>query len=269
MIASGCQTISDQSPVEVKEAAKSVKAAEKADVEDYMPSAMESARRKLNKSVSLLEDADRYAKDNHTDQARSTQQEAINTANQAKAIADGAVKLVGDLHSYDANSGQYLAMSERQGRATQLQAEVSDLRQRNAELEQRLTTAANQPPTEQIPADFRVRKPIAFFATGSATVEARYRDDIADLANMLKSNDDLEVRLEGFADPRGSAEKNKQLAEERIAAVAEVLKEAGVPEDRIQMVPIGATADASSAVADRGRLQLDRKVTATITAEAH
>lgn len=276
-----CQTVSDQAPLELKAAEEAIDAAETVDVEDYMPSAMEAAQRKFDASLALLDESADYQDDGNESQAKGTREEAIKLANEAKFIADGSVKLVKDMRSYDANSGEYLSLAERSNRVAALEQEIATLKGKYGEAKGQASELANRNealatenadlskrPTEAaIPADFRVGKPIAFFATGSTVVAARYRPEIQQLAELLKSNKNLAVTLEGYADPRGSAELNQRLAEERLNGVAEQIKAQGVEAERIKTVTVGATADRSAARgASKGDLQLDRKVTATISA---
>ncbi len=238
-----CQTVSDQAPVEIKSAKTALDAAKSVDVEDYMPSAMEAAERKFAASLKMLDESASYQADGNVEQARDKQEGAIKLANEAKEIADGSVTLVKDMRAYDSNSGEYLSMVERTTHVATLEKESAT------------------------PTDFRIGKPIAFFATGSTTLNARYRPEIQQLAELLKKNENLEVTLEGFADPRGSATLNQRLSAARLRTVAEELKAHGIDENRIKTVAVGATADPSSASGiSSGELQLDRKVTATILA---
>jgi outer membrane protein OmpA-like peptidoglycan-associated protein len=262
----GCATVSEQAPEEVKAAQASLKKAKSVDVEDYMPSALEAAQRKFDKSVSLL------GNDGKRD-------EAISLANQSKAISDNAIQIVSDMHAFDRNSGEYISAADRRAKAAELEQQLAAANARVNELEGKYNAAeaqnkelANRPAKveETIPSDFRVGKPVAYFSTGSTTLAARYRSDVHDLARFLGENKELEVTLEGFADPRGSASLNKSLAERRVQAVADELKAQGVPADRIKQVTVGATDDRSTARNNSaGQLQLDRKVNATVTKIAH
>jgi outer membrane protein OmpA-like peptidoglycan-associated protein len=275
-----CQTVSRQAPPELKDAEKSIEQAKRADVEDYMPSAMEAAERKLDKSASLLHDAADFKDDGGGDRAEAAREEAIKLAAEAKAIADGAVRILADMRSYNTRSSGYLNANDKNSRVGELEDEIEKLRTENTELEAKYTqlssdskTFAERPapePKKDIPSDFSAGKTVAYFASGSTILQAKFRRDIKELATLMKSNDDLQLTLEGFADPRGSAELNKQLAEKRLNVVAEELKANGVSEDKMKLVTVGATADPSAARGARpGELQLDRKVTATVTSAVH
>ena len=270
----GCQTVDKQAPIELQEAEQALDAAAKADVEDLMPSAFEAAQRKFQRSAELLEEASDYQADKETSQASGTRDEGIKLALESKAISENALKLVGDMQAYNANAGEYIAVAERGERAIQLEADNAALKTQLAQVEGQYDSAvrdnedlSNRKPEEVIPADFRVAKTMAFFTSGSTTLEAKFRPEIADLATMLKANPNLEVKLEGFADPRGSAALNKSLAEKRLAVVANELKAQGVKASQVKTVTVGETAE--NATGDAGSLQLDRKVTATVSVVAH
>ena len=62
---------------------------------------------------------------------------------------------------------------------------------------------------------------------------------IRQLANELKSNSSMKIRVEGHCDERGTREYNLALGEKRAKAVAEVLILNGVPSDKITTVSYG------------------------------
>lgn len=269
-----CTTVGDNAPGELKDAEKSIEQAKAADVEDYMPSAMMAAQQKFDEAVDLSKEAAADSSEGHSADANARQSHAISLANQAKAIADGGVAIVNDMKAFNDQASPYLSVEERETRAAAALAENDRLKQQNKELNDRFSalTAENQrllakPAEEVIPAGFKVGKPVAFFASGSTVVGEKYRADIAELANMLKKNDTLSVTLEGFADPRGNAKKNEELSQKRLDAVANLLRQQGVAESKLKLVNVGPTSGTASG--NRGELQLDRKVTATITSTAH
>ena len=62
---------------------------------------------------------------------------------------------------------------------------------------------------------------------------------IRQLANELKSNSSMKIRVEGHCDERGTREYNLALGEKRAKAVAEVLILNGVPSNKITTVSYG------------------------------
>lgn len=273
----GCQTVDDQAPMEVRAAQQSLEKAGSKDVDDVMPSAYEAAERKFAASLDLLSQSSKFQRNNETTQAKTAHDAAIQAANESKAISDNGIALVEDMKSFDENSGSYIAVADKATKVDALQRELdasktrlAQLEGQNAGLTRDKADLANRPAEviTKIPADFRVAKTMAYFKTGSTTLDSKYRRDIQDLAQMLMANPEFQVKLEGFADPRGSAAVNQRLATKRIDVVAQELKAQGVKPEQIQSVVVGETSESASGQ-DRGALQLDRKVTATISAVAH
>jgi outer membrane protein OmpA-like peptidoglycan-associated protein len=82
---------------------------------------------------------------------------------------------------------------------------------------------------------------------------------IARLAEYLKQNDALVVRLDGHTDGRGSDPYNMRLSRERVEAVKKALMEAGISGDRIRGAAFGERA-AKCNGQDAGCLQTNRRV---------
>lgn len=269
--AAACQTVPDEAPAELHSAGKSLDRAQEADIDNTMPAAMELAERKFEQSLDLFEDAADYREDGNLAQAEATQQQAVNMALQAQKIADMGVSIKNDADKFDANLAEYVPMIARNEQFARMEGELEQLRQQNAQLQadnENMVAQMAPEPEAVIPEDFQMAKPIAYFGTGSTTVQARYRSDIKDVAEALKTNPELYITLEGYADPRGSAELNQRLAEERANAVAQMIEQSGVEEDRIKVEVVGATADEATGQ-QASDLQLDRKVVVKFQATAH
>ena len=71
------------------------------------------------------------------------------------------------------------------------------------------------------------------FATGSAELPADASQTINTVAQALAASPTAAVRVEGYADARGSDTANQQLAAQRANAVAQALIAAGVPAARV------------------------------------
>lgn len=89
------------------------------------------------------------------------------------------------------------------------------------------------------------------FRTGSDTLTEHGQQRVKELAGMLSNYPKLKVRLDGYADPRGTDEYNNVLSYYRAEAVKEALIEAGVKESRIEAYSHGS----SNSKAKRGDLQ--------------
>ncbi len=79
------------------------------------------------------------------------------------------------------------------------------------------------------------------FATGTDELNSEDFERLKMLAGYLIRNPDLQVRLDGYADPRGTDEYNNVLAMYRAQNVAAALNQLGVPKSRIAIFHHGAS----------------------------
>lgn len=75
-----------------------------------------------------------------------------------------------------------------------------------------------------------------YFASGAAQVDEPAKDMLRRHALRLKGDSELVVTLVAYTDPLGSRSYNLAVAEERIEAVAETLRQLGVPRHQIRRV---------------------------------
>ena len=80
---------------------------------------------------------------------------------------------------------------------------------------------------------------------------------------LLKLLPQAQLRVAGYADPRGSPAYNEQLSRRRAASVAAVLTAAGVPQERI-LIEAHGNAQASAADGDLDAYALERRVTVRV-----
>lgn len=78
------------------------------------------------------------------------------------------------------------------------------------------------------------------FRTNDAKMDADVVSKLEDLGKLLALHGQLEVQLHGFADPRGSSEKNIELSLERANAVREALIRGGASAEQIQLSAHGS-----------------------------
>ncbi|NIW86321.1 MAG: OmpA family protein [Gammaproteobacteria bacterium] len=102
-----------------------------------------------------------------------------------------------------------------------------------------IQVASAQPIGLEGPADVpeAVRKGFTFtvqFRTDSDVVEPHFRSQLVRLARGLGELEDTRVRLQGFADRRGTQGHNLELSRRRVASVRGVLVANGVEPDRIR-----------------------------------
>ena len=270
-----CQTVGDQAPPEARSARKALDDSKAKDVHHIMPSAYEAARRKLNRSVDLLEAAAKYQEAGDEAQASQSRDLALKEARASQGISEGAMKIMQDVRAFDKNSWAYLTAAERATKFDELQAENTKLKTENRLLNDQ--SAAQLKIKSQydqaagvgkIPDNFRVAKVVAFFSAGKSRLDAKFRPDIQELANLLKENSSFEVKLEGFADPRGSDDLNNRLAQRRIDSVRQELVAQGVDPERVKAHVFGKVSESAKGISPEA-LQLDRKVTATVYVIGH
>ena len=84
-----------------------------------------------------------------------------------------------------------------------------------------------------------VRVPDILFEYDKADVRPDEAQKIRQVVEAVKANDQLLVRLDGHADPRGSDRYNTALSARRVEAVRRALIDAGIPADRIVIAAFG------------------------------
>ena len=86
------------------------------------------------------------------------------------------------------------------------------------------------------------------FDTGKTDLGLAGSKEVAGVAEIMKKNAGLTVNISGFADSRGSIDKNMELSKLRAFAVRDGLKAAGIDESRIILKkPEAAVAGGSEA----------------------
>jgi outer membrane protein OmpA-like peptidoglycan-associated protein len=101
------------------------------------------------------------------------------------------------------------------------------------------------------------------FRTNDAAVNAYAMPPLLKLGALAASMPDVKVRVEGYADPRGSEAYNDELSQRRAAAVADVLAGAGVPRDHLIVEGHGKT-ESTTEEGDLDGYAFDRRVTVRI-----
>lgn len=140
--------------------------------------------------------------------------------------------------------------SERRG----LQVQVETLR-RALERERELAANATDPGALAEGLEFAVA-----FRTNTAAFSEAVADGLEALASLVAAVPSLEVRLDGYADPRGSEQLNQQLSLARAEAIRDRLIAAGVEPQRIHVHAHGAVAVAEGQAADADGWAFQRRV---------
>jgi outer membrane protein OmpA-like peptidoglycan-associated protein len=163
--------------------------------------------------------------------------------------------------------------AELKGETAALASAKSDLEETNRALTARLDQLAHSVESAQEATDDAAREQAAkvldglqgdvLFRTGSAEIDGETAHDIGVIAGVLAKSPALTVRLDGYADPRGSDELNLKLSQARADAVRDLLLAAGVSE---QALEVNAYGKSESTAQDDDGYALERRVRLTLQA---
>jgi outer membrane protein OmpA-like peptidoglycan-associated protein len=101
------------------------------------------------------------------------------------------------------------------------------------------------------------------FRTGSADITPEMKHGIQVLAEAVAKSPALRVRVDGYADPRGTVESNLKLSEARANAVRDLLISAGVTDTAVEINAYGSTL---SVAQDSDGYAMERRVRLTLQA---
>ena len=102
------------------------------------------------------------------------------------------------------------------------------------------------------------------FRTGSAEITPEMANGIHVLAEAVAKSPALKVRVDGYADPRGTVKANLKLSEARANAVRDLFLAAGVDDEALE---INAYGKSQSVAADSDGYALERRVRLTLQAQ--
>jgi len=103
------------------------------------------------------------------------------------------------------------------------------------------------------------------FRTGSAEITADIAHQIQVLAQAVSKSPELKVRVDGYADPRGTVDTNLKLSQERANAVRDLLLAAGVSDTALE---VNAYGKSQSTAEDSDGYALERRVRLTLQMES-
>jgi outer membrane protein OmpA-like peptidoglycan-associated protein len=103
------------------------------------------------------------------------------------------------------------------------------------------------------------------FRTGSAEITPDIAHQIQVLAQAVAKSPELKIRVDGYADPRGSVETNLKLSQERANAVRDLLVAAGVSEEALE---VNAYGKSQSTAEDSDGYAMERRVRLTLEMES-
>jgi outer membrane protein OmpA-like peptidoglycan-associated protein len=102
------------------------------------------------------------------------------------------------------------------------------------------------------------------FRTGSAEITPEIAHQIEMLAQAVAKSPALKVRVDGYADPRGTVETNLKLSEARANAVRDLFLAAGIGDEVLE---VNAYGKSQSIAADNDGYALERRVRLTLQAQ--
>jgi outer membrane protein OmpA-like peptidoglycan-associated protein len=103
------------------------------------------------------------------------------------------------------------------------------------------------------------------FRTGSAEITPDIAHQILVLAQAVSKSPEMKIRVDGYADPRGSIESNMKLSQERANAVRDLLVAAGVSEEALE---VNAYGKSQSTAEDSDGYAMERRVRLTLEMES-
>jgi outer membrane protein OmpA-like peptidoglycan-associated protein len=102
------------------------------------------------------------------------------------------------------------------------------------------------------------------FRTGSAEITPEIAHQIQVLAQAVAKSPALKVRVDGYADPRGTLDTNLKLSEARADAVRDLFLAAGISQEVLE---VNAYGKSQSVAADSDGYALERRVRLTLQAQ--
>jgi outer membrane protein OmpA-like peptidoglycan-associated protein len=103
------------------------------------------------------------------------------------------------------------------------------------------------------------------FRTGSAEITEDIAHQIQVLAQAVTKSPELKIRVDGYADPRGTIDTNMKLSQDRANAVRDLLLASGVGEDALE---VNAYGKSQSTAEDNDGYALERRVRLTLKMES-
>lgn len=103
------------------------------------------------------------------------------------------------------------------------------------------------------------------FRTGSAEITPDIAHQIQVLAQAVSKSPELKIRVDGYADPRGTIDTNMKLSQDRANAVRDLLLASGVNDEALE---VNAYGKSQSTAEDSDGYALERRVRLTLQMEA-
>ena len=105
---------------------------------------------------------------------------------------------------------------------------------------------------------------VVYYKTNATEIRTDVRPQIQQLAELIKPYSKIQIRIEGYADRRGTEQYNQLLSKERIRHVRAEFLKAGIPSNRLQTQAYGERR-AAAEKDDHESYVFDRRVTINLT----
>ena len=165
----------------------------------------------------------------------------VHRASEAKAAEARAAELMGDKNELIENNRTLTAQLAKMSEA----------------VEQVRTAKADPSPA------LKGLRGDVLFRTGSFELPPDMGQQVESLARALAKSQGLKIRIDGYADPRGTVEDNLKLSEARANAVRDILLASGVREDALEVNAYGKN-KSEAGDGDIDAYALERRVRLTI-----
>ena len=112
-------------------------------------------------------------------------------------------------------------------------------------------------PVEEVAAPEVSPFPTIYFSFNSVWIEVSERDKVRQMAEMMKADKSIRIRVTGWGDPIGGEAVNQRVSLQRAEAVKRVLGQWLIPADRVETVGAGIKHDAASYDEARGATTIE------------
>jgi outer membrane protein OmpA-like peptidoglycan-associated protein len=159
--------------------------------------------------------------------------------------------------------------SQLQGENSSLLSEKSQLAESNQALSAKLDDLSQKVQTAQTAKQDASEvldglQGDVLFRTGSADITPDIAHQIQVLAQAVSKSPELKIRVDGYADPRGTIDTNMKLSQDRANAVRDLLLASGISDEALE---VNAYGKSQSTAEDSDGYALERRVRLTLQME--
>ncbi len=259
-----CATLPDDAPLALHEAQAELDKATELETAEIFPKSIEQSEAELDSAIASYnavpeEDRSSTVWSSHPSvTSAESVRERLSTAN---SIRMEMTALDGQLDTLDGNA----SISTLSAQVAMLKQEMADMQldltQARAEAEAaEIAGAASGSERFALLSEMTLKGPTLFFGTGEYDLAEHDKPALKELANSLQEIPQVQLRVIGYADPRGSDALNESLSSQRAESVRNYLLEQGVAADQIVVQAMGEKAAFFNEGQPKEKLQLERRV---------